>query len=108
MNYDLIPVSVPKVPALGKGTDSIKRTALTGLQRHAGRALDRGFPHAGGSFGGNAVHVPRQESEGYDGHYGMSRGGFLSKTGDSERIPKASRRTRGCRPPLWLFLSSLK
>ena len=40
-------MSAPKVPTLKRGTDSIKQAAFTGLQRHAGTALDRRFPHAG-------------------------------------------------------------
>ena len=62
--------------------------ALTGLQRHAGIYRYYGFPHAGGSFGGNGVHVPRQELAGDN----APTEGATLQNGDSERIPKAFRR----------------
>ena len=62
--------------------------ALTGLQRHAGIYRYYGFPHVGGSSGGNGVHVPRQELAGDN----APTEGTTLQNGDSERIPKAFRR----------------
>ena len=62
--------------------------ALTGLQRHAGIHRYYGFPHVGGSFGGNGVHVPRQELAGDN----VPPEGATLQNGDPERIPKAFRR----------------